>query len=97
WQERRRSWLNIGIKSELGRGDNVLFDTEEITTPGLNFYRDKTKVEKARTYGRGLTSGNKYGKCLETGIGAKYGREEMTGTSVFDPVLCELAYRWFSP
>ncbi|VVC76018.1 hypothetical protein AQUSIP_13190 [Aquicella siphonis] len=97
WQERKRSWLNIGIKSELGRGDNVLFDTEEITTPGLNFYRDKTKVEKARTYGRGLTSGNKYGKCLETGIGAKYGREEMTGTSVFDPVLCELAYRWFSP
>lgn len=23
--------------------------------------------------------------------------EGMTGTSVFDPVLCELAYRWFSP
>lgn len=23
--------------------------------------------------------------------------ETLTGTSVFDPVLCELAYRWFSP
>lgn len=23
--------------------------------------------------------------------------EEKTGTSIFDPVLCELAYRWFSP
>lgn len=23
--------------------------------------------------------------------------EEQTGTSIFDPVLCELAYRWFSP
>ena len=35
--------------------------------------------------------------CLETGIGEKYGREEVTGTSIFDPVLCELAYVWFSP
>lgn len=35
--------------------------------------------------------------CLETGIGEKYGREEVTGTSIFDPVLCELAYIWFSP
>jgi DNA modification methylase len=35
--------------------------------------------------------------CLETGIGEKYGREEVTGTSIFDPVLCELAYLWFSP
>ena len=34
--------------------------------------------------------------CLETGIGEKYGREEITGTSIFDPVLCELAYSWFS-
>jgi len=34
--------------------------------------------------------------CLETGIGKKYGREEVSGTSIFDPVLCELAYAWFS-
>lgn len=39
----------------------------------------------------------KYATCLETGIGEKYGREEMSGTSIFDPVLCEVAYRWFSP
>lgn len=38
-----------------------------------------------------------YGKCLETGIGDKYGREETNGTSIFDPVLCEIAYRWFVP
>jgi hypothetical protein len=24
-------------------------------------------------------------------------RDEASGTSIFDPVLCELAYRWFSP
>lgn len=39
----------------------------------------------------------RYAECLNTGIGEKYGREEMTGTSIFDPVLCEIAYRWFSP
>jgi DNA modification methylase len=38
-----------------------------------------------------------FAECLNTGIGEKYGREEMTGTSIFDPVLCEIAYRWFSP
>jgi DNA modification methylase len=38
----------------------------------------------------------KLATCLETGIGEKYGREEVTGTSIFDPVLCELAYSWFS-
>lgn len=40
----------------------------------------------------------KYAECLNTaGIGEKYGRKEVTGTSIFDPVLCEIAYRWFSP
>ena len=84
WQERKRAWIAMGIKSELGRGDNPTFgDSEEITSGSLNFYRDKEK--------------SKFGKCLETGIGAKYGREEMNATSIFDPTLCELAYKWFCP
>ena len=36
-------------------------------------------------------------ECLKTNIGEKYGRKEMTGTSIFDPVLCELMYKWFCP
>jgi DNA modification methylase len=84
WQDRKRAWLSMGIKSEMGRGDNNLGFSDAAGSFG-------------RTYGHGLTSHN-YGKCLETaGIGEKYGREEMNGTSIFDPVLCELAYRWFSP
>ncbi len=74
WQERKNAWLKMGIKSEIGRGDNL-----------LNY-----------SNADGLTSGNKYGKCLETGIGEKYGRDEMNATSIFDPVLCELSYLWFS-
>lgn len=31
WQERKRKWLALGIKSEIGRGDNITFG---ITTDG---------------------------------------------------------------
>lgn len=79
WQERKKQWLAMGIKSELGRGDDAIGYGKDIKD--FDFYRKK----------------NKYGKCLETGIGDAYGRKEMSGTSIFDPVLCELAYRWFSP
>jgi DNA modification methylase len=48
WQDRKREWLNLGIKPELGRAS------------GLTYNIDKT-------------------------------------TSIFDPVLCELVYRWFLP
>lgn len=44
-------------------------------------------------------------ECLPSSFGGdldengldKYGRKPMTGTSVFDPALCELMYRWFCP
>lgn len=29
-------------------------------------------------------------------IAEAYGRKSMNGTSIFDPVLCEIAYKWFS-
>jgi 16S rRNA G966 N2-methylase RsmD len=56
WQDRKRLWKDIGIRSEQGR------DAE----------------------------------CLQTNIGEKYGRKQMTGVSIFDPVLCEIAYKWFN-
>ena len=61
WQERKRSWLSLGIISELGREN--LSDTS--ATPMDYFNNGKT-------------------------IAAQ-------GGSIFDPVLAELAYRWFSP
>ena len=33
--------------------------------------------------------------CLAQGLNALDPRESYTGTSVFDPVLCELMYKWF--
>ena len=56
WQDRKRSWLALGIKSEEGR------DAPAGGSPDM----------LARMNGE-------------------------SGTSIFDPVLCELSYRWFSP
>ena len=35
--------------------------------------------------------------CLAQGLNILDPRESYTGTSVFDPVLCELMYKWFCP
>ncbi len=53
WQERKRQWLSLGIKSELGRGGGqpgtstptglTWGDSPEITEKGLNFYRNKNR------------------------------------------------------
>lgn len=59
WQEKRKEWLDLGIKSELGRDDDLL--------------------------GKGLNE-------LAQATGAN-----VSGTSVFDPYLCEILYRWFAP
>lgn len=58
WQERKRYWLDMGIKSEIGRSDDLLGD-------GLNRL-------------------------------AKMQKSNLTGTSIFDPVLCEVVYNWFN-
>ena len=59
WQDRKRSWLALGIKSEEGRDNNL------------------------------LQSLNKLAKNSDQG--------EQKNNSIFDPVLCELSYIWFSP
>lgn len=81
WQDRKRAWLSIGIESEMGRGDNLLKFSE---TAMLKKKKPGGETGFARSFNKGIDEKN-------------YGREEMTGTSIFDPVLCELAYRWFCP
>mgnify|MGYP003461364008 FL=1 len=48
---------------------------------------------------RGLKSeiGRKAELCLAQGLNKYDPRQSYTGTSVFDPVLCELMYTWFLP
>jgi DNA modification methylase len=39
-----------------------------------------------------------FGKCLPPGFDEeKYGKKQSQSTSIFDPVLCEICYKWFCP
>ena len=118
WQARKRLWLSLGIKSELGRGDVLPGggggpETKTawqrrggVTTgggsvvPDQDYFRSENKARGFRTAaaipGGG---GGVYGSGGEVGGFVADGESIATasGTSVFDPVLCELAYKWFCP
>lgn len=94
WQERKRAWLSVGLEGETGKGINGRSEgltwgtSTEITEPGLNFYRNKESARTERPLpGANCTSGKN--TAMLEGEGAT--------TSIFDPVLCELMYRWFCP
>jgi DNA modification methylase len=63
WQDRKREWLSLGIKSEVGRDANA--------------------------FNMGMKANKENGWSVEDDAGS--------GTSIFDPVLCELSYSWFCP
>lgn len=54
WQNRKKQWVELGIKSELGRAEDLTFN-KQLQSSGLG------------------------------------------GTSIFDPTLCEICYKWFTP
>ncbi|MCX5066642.1 pyridoxal-phosphate dependent enzyme [Micromonospora lupini] len=67
WQERKKSWLALGIDSGAGRGG-------ELTGGFAN-----AAAQQAKYHG---------GDATEV--------PSWAGTSIFDPVLCELLVRWYS-
>lgn len=67
WQNRKRAWLALGIKSEVGRDKHLTYNLNSMSA-------DKDK---------------------EVRMGLE--EEDAPSTSVFDPVLCEIAYKWFCP
>jgi DNA modification methylase len=99
WQERKRAWAAMGIKSEIGRG----------ASPGGS---EMPATDYSKSGCRGTGSGKaiegteKKNHLTYTGAAASFdyyrvneGTRETTeesGTSIFDPVVCELAYRWFT-
>lgn len=90
WSARREAWKNLGIRSEIGRGTDG-----DDTRDGLTF---ANSAQSPETYEKK----NKY----EAEIGHSVTWDEFfdvfpnaaafNGTSIFDPVVCEIAYRWFS-
>lgn len=90
WQERKARWLALGIRSELGRDDKLLD------------YTPLTKAHEEKPCGTCQGTGTQPGtvkKCRDCqGTGKRFSNYASIGsTSVFDPVICELAYRWFCP
>lgn len=93
WQERKRDWLGLGLRSELGRdGEISRAALHSISGNDPAFYEKKRAKENE--LGRTLTTADFIrdhyeGKAADSALA-------QGGTSVFDPVLCELVYRWFS-
>ncbi|HEZ3258934.1 TPA: ParB N-terminal domain-containing protein [Neisseria meningitidis] len=84
WVERKKKWLALGLKSEVGR-DDLLCYSKSSQPPEI--YEKKAKYEKK--IGRKVT----FDEFFEDNPDLK----PLAGTSIFDPVLCEIVYRWFSP
>lgn len=90
WQQRKRAWKDLGIKSEIGRGadndnsENGLIWAASHQPPKA--YEQKNEYEKI--VGKTISWDDFFFLFPEY---ATY-----NGTSIFDPVLCELIYRWFS-
>lgn len=85
WQDRKRLWLDVGLKSELGRKDDLTFQGG--IGKDMGYYQKKKDVEQK--LGHEITKEEFEEKYFEK-------TERNDGTSVFDPVLCELIYRWYS-
>ena len=81
WQERKRSWVSLGLEGELGRDDKPR--TWYIGAPG----HDPQGAVPLGSADRRKAGEDDSGDLL-------YGEGS---TSIFDPVLCELAYRWWCP
>lgn len=109
WRDRKRAWLARGIQSELGRGDTP--GSSLMPTKGMPNARGGQQAGALKT-GRRVGAATSYQSQdslnaimgQRKGLGAtpaslgNSGDPAMaTGTSVFDPVLTELAYRWFCP
>ena len=85
WQDRKAAWIAKGIKSEEGRDAFALANNPGKTLPARGMAR---KNAYDRAIGRKTTN-------VEY-LAANPDAYRMPGTSVFDPALCEIVYRWFS-
>jgi len=82
WQDRRKEWLDLGIQSEIGREDGLIYNGNP---QSINIILKKEQAEKLdnkkHSWEEFLEEYPEYNK--------------LKSTSIFDPVLCELMYRWF--
>lgn len=102
WQARKTQWKGLGIKSEVGRGGNLLKYSDTI----LASYNPKQKLAEI-VKGISPNANNIESLIPDYYTQKKSGKEDaeiikefieqsaLAGTSIFDPVLCEISYKWF--
>ncbi len=95
WRERKRSWLELGIRSELGReGVTGSISKGDPSAGDPQFYDKKAAVEK--DLGRELGNQEFIRDHYTDPRGEDGTSLAKNSISVFDPMLCELVYRWYS-
>jgi len=87
WNKRKDAWIAMGLKSDDGRAGNLTFAKSAQST---NVYELRNEMRTAHggvdpTWEEILAEAEKRGIKVSE------------GTSIFDPVLCELLYSWFVP
>lgn len=96
WQNRKKAWVRgLGIKSEIGRSKTKAMGSYSGSVPG--YYQKKEAVE--REIGVRLTNQEfekDYLPQLLTTSSLAF-TDKGGILSVFDPVACEMCYRWFCP
>lgn len=85
WMQRRNLWLQLGIESETGRSENLIFANSSQPT---HVYGAKNNYEKK--IGRVCSWDEFFDQHPDQ-------RGKLKGTSIFNPVLCEIMYNWFLP
>jgi hypothetical protein len=100
WQNRKNAWLAVGIKSELGRGGGAATPKHPPTVTKnkdgtLNYAGAKGQSPRFDAQRQAAAAGTARGGYA--GADSADSEVQVSGTSIFDPVLCEIAYRWFSP
>lgn len=86
WQERKRKWVELGFNSQETREDVELIAKSGQST-GIYELRNKMRESLQRE--------PSWDEIID--YAKKKGMHVYEGASIFDPVLCELSYRWFCP
>jgi ParB-like chromosome segregation protein Spo0J len=84
WQDRKRAWLALGLKSEQGRAELLTFSNSS-QPPAVYAAKNAYEAKIGRE------------ASWDEFLQANPGVAVQSGTSIFDPVMCEVAYRWFCP
>lgn len=77
YQDRKKKWVNLGIKSEIGR-DAMAYNFNTKKTTDVTDINNNNWSKKTKNFVKQIAGSN-------------------NGISVFDPLLCEIIYKWFCP